>query len=55
MRCEEILERLKSLGDPDEVMGMARFGINPANSCGVRIPELRRIAKEAGNVQDSYP
>jgi len=45
---EEILERLKSLSNPDAVAGMARFGINPTNTYGVSIPVLRKMAKEIG-------
>jgi len=28
MQYEEILEKLKSLADPEAVVGMARYGIN---------------------------
>jgi len=48
MQYEDIIQRLKSLSDPEAVKGMARFGINPENTYGVSIPNLRRIAKEAG-------
>ncbi|MFC1919291.1 DNA alkylation repair protein [Chloroflexota bacterium] len=48
MKCEEIIERLKSLSDPRAVEGMARYGINPENTYGVSIPILRKTAKEAG-------
>jgi 3-methyladenine DNA glycosylase AlkD len=48
MQYSEIIERLKSLSDPAAVKGMARFGINPENTYGVSIPNLRSIAKEAG-------
>ena len=48
MRYSEVMQRLKSLSDPEAVKGMARFGINPENTYGVSIPNLRRIAKEAG-------
>ncbi len=44
----DILKRLKSLSDPKAVEGMARFGINPENTYGVSIPNLREIAKEIG-------
>jgi 3-methyladenine DNA glycosylase AlkD len=44
----QVLKKLKSLGDPKAVEGMARFGINPKNTYGVSIPELRRFAKEIG-------
>jgi 3-methyladenine DNA glycosylase AlkD len=44
--AQEILERLKALGDPEAVAGMARFGINPANTYGISIPALRKCAKD---------
>jgi len=44
----EIIQRLRSLSDPEAVKEMARFGINPENTYGVSIPNLRRIAKESG-------
>ena len=45
---EEILKKLRSLGSPKNVEGMARFGINPKNTYGVSIPNLRKTAKEIG-------
>jgi 3-methyladenine DNA glycosylase AlkD len=48
MKYEDIMQRLKYLSDPEAVKGMARFGINPENTYGVSIPNLRKIAKEAG-------
>lgn len=48
MHREEILKQLKSLADPEAVAGMARFGINPKNTLGVSIPNLRKMAKEIG-------
>jgi 3-methyladenine DNA glycosylase AlkD len=48
MDSKEILKKLKSLGDPKNVAGMARFGINPENTYGVSIPSLRKLAKEIG-------
>ena len=44
----EILKKLKSLSNPEAVEGMARFGINPENTYGVSIPNLRKIARETG-------
>ncbi|MEM3556015.1 MAG: DNA alkylation repair protein [Candidatus Micrarchaeia archaeon] len=46
--CNQILKKLKSLSNPKAVDGMARFGINPHNTYGVSIPNLREIAKEVG-------
>ena len=48
MQCNDVLEKLKTLSDPKAVEGMAQFGINPENTYGVSIPNLRRIAKEVG-------
>jgi 3-methyladenine DNA glycosylase AlkD len=48
MQCKDIIEKLKSLANSEAVEGMARFGINPQNTYGVSIPNLRKIAKEAG-------
>ena len=42
----DIIEKLKSVSNPDAVGGMARFGITPENTFGVSIPNLRKIAKE---------
>ena len=46
MQYDDILKKLKSLSDPKAVEGMARFGINPENTFGVSIPNLRKMAKE---------
>jgi len=48
MECAEVLERLKSLGNPDAVAGMARYGISPHNTLGVSVPALRKLAREIG-------
>jgi len=44
----EALSRLKELGDPAAVEGMKRFGIAGREMLGVSVPNLRRLAKEAG-------
>jgi 3-methyladenine DNA glycosylase AlkD len=43
-----IIKKLKSMKNPRNVEGMARFGINPKTALGVSVVELRKIAKEAG-------
>ena len=48
MRYNQILQQLKSMSNPRAVAGMARFGINPKNTYGVSIPNLRTMAKEIG-------
>lgn len=47
-KYDEIVKKLKFLSDPKSVAGMARFGINPDNTYGVSIPNLRKIAKQGG-------
>lgn len=48
MKNEEVLIKLKSLSNPRNVAGMARFGINAKNTLGVSIPNLRDLAKKIG-------
>ncbi|MBP7052065.1 MAG: DNA alkylation repair protein [Phycisphaerae bacterium] len=47
-RYDEVLERLRSLGDPRNVEGMARYGIRVTKAFGVSAPSLRSLAKEIG-------
>jgi 3-methyladenine DNA glycosylase AlkD len=44
----DVLTRLEALAAPGGRAGMARFGINPDRALGVRIPDLRRLAREIG-------
>lgn len=46
MQYEEILKDLKFLSNPENVAGMARFGISTEKTYGVPVPELRKIAKQ---------
>ncbi len=48
MAYEEVMRELKSGGNPANVAGMARFGINPAGTLGVSVPVLRAMAKRCG-------
>lgn len=45
---ESLLEELRKLANPNNVEGMARFGINPHGTLGISIPTLRAIAKRNG-------
>ena len=36
-----------AMGNPEELAGQARYGITIDNSLGIRMPELRRLAREA--------
>jgi 3-methyladenine DNA glycosylase AlkD len=44
----DIVERLKSKANPNNLEGMARYGISTANRFGNSIPFLRKLAKEIG-------
>jgi len=46
MNYEEIIKKLKSLANPKNVEGMARFGIDTRTALGISIYTLRDIAKE---------
>jgi 3-methyladenine DNA glycosylase AlkD len=46
--CEEVVKRLKRMGDPKAAEGAGRFGIRVSNILGVNAPDLRRLAKEIG-------
>lgn len=46
--CEEILATLKAKGRPDQLAGMARYGMKTENRLGIQMPELRKLAKEIG-------
>lgn len=48
MQYDEIIKKLKSLSNPKNVEGMARFGINTENTLGISIYTLRPMAKELG-------
>jgi len=48
MDYEEIIQRLRLLAKPENVKGMARYGINHKNNLGISIYQLRPLAKEIG-------
>lgn len=48
MNYNKVINQLKSMGDPKNVEGMARYGINPNNNLGVSIYKLRPLAKKIG-------
>jgi 3-methyladenine DNA glycosylase AlkD len=45
---DEVLRRLNSIANPSNVEGMARFGISSANTLGISVTDLRKIAKDIG-------
>jgi len=50
--AQEVIARLESKAKPDQLEGMARFGIAVENRLGISIPELRKLAKEIGKDHD---
>jgi 3-methyladenine DNA glycosylase AlkD len=45
---EEVLKRLESKTRRDQLVDMARYGMNVERRLGVSIPELRTMAKDIG-------
>lgn len=45
---EEVLKKLKAKARPDQVEGMARYGMSAERRLGVKVPDMRQIAKEVG-------
>ena len=45
---EEVLEKLRSKARPDQLAGMARYGMAVERRLGVSVPDMRAIAKETG-------
>jgi len=43
-----VLRDLRAMSSPKSVAGMARFGINPKNTLGVSVPQIREIAGKLG-------
>lgn len=48
MKINEVIKELKSHSNPENIEGMARFGINPDKTLGISIPVLRKMAKKIG-------
>ncbi len=46
--ADDLVARLRSLARPGAREGMARFGINADRALGVRVPDIRRLAREIG-------
>lgn len=50
-RFTEILIQLEAEANPVQAAGMAKFGIAASNAFGIRLPVLRKIAKDTGRDQ----
>jgi 3-methyladenine DNA glycosylase AlkD len=49
---DEVLKRLESKARPDQVAGMARYGMTAERRLGVSVPDMRGIAREVGKDHD---
>ena len=45
---EDVLNKLKSLARPEQLEGLARFGIAVERRLGVSVPDMRKVAREVG-------
>jgi 3-methyladenine DNA glycosylase AlkD len=45
---DDVLEELKAKAEPENVKGMARYGMTAHGRLGVSVPDMRKIAKEVG-------
>ncbi|MEO8285410.1 MAG: DNA alkylation repair protein [Chloroflexota bacterium] len=48
MQLEEVIDRLRAMGDERNRAGMARFGIATDRAFGVSVVNIRKLAKETG-------
>jgi 3-methyladenine DNA glycosylase AlkD len=48
MTLDQVVSRLRSLGNPAALPGMARYGIATGNALGVSMPQLRSLARQIG-------
>lgn len=45
---QQTMDRLRSMSDPSNLPGQARFGIDVSNSLGISMAQLRPLAREIG-------
>ncbi|MDP2932053.1 MAG: DNA alkylation repair protein [Chloroflexota bacterium] len=48
MTSAQVMEKLKNKARPDQLAGMARYGMSPEGRLGVSVPDMRQFAKELG-------
>jgi 3-methyladenine DNA glycosylase AlkD len=48
MELDETMDRLRGMASDEDREGLARFGIPTGDALGVRVPDLRRLAREVG-------
>jgi 3-methyladenine DNA glycosylase AlkD len=52
MTYRQVIDTLRTLANPANVAGMARYGISPTGTLGVPMPVLRKMAKQIGRRHD---
>ena len=45
---QEVLNQLKAMARPDQIKGMACYGMTAEGRLGVAVPDMRKLAKELG-------
>lgn len=53
--AEDMLSALRDRANPENVAGMARFGINPTGTLGVSMTDVRGLAREAKRMARRHP
>ena len=48
MNYEEVIKKLHTLSNPENVQGMGRYGISQNNNLGISICQLRLLSKQIG-------
>ncbi len=51
-RSDEVVKKLRSMANPGNIAGMARYGIQTEDALGVSMPSLRKMARELGRDHD---
>lgn len=49
---ERVIEEIRGLGNPENLPGIARYGIRTDKAYGVSIPKIRNLAKKIGKQHD---
>src|SRR5690606_38768864 len=47
-----IIEELKSMAEPSLIQKLGHFGIDVSKALGIRVPQLRQLAKQIGKNQE---
>ncbi len=52
LTVDAVLQRMRATADPARLAGMARYGIDTDGRLGLKMPELRALAKDIGRDHD---